>query len=405
MGGVRSGGLRATRLLRTEATHEGDRVRTLELLFDLVYVFAFTQITQLMSHGHGAEGVLRGLAVLGLLWWTWVSYSWLANQAHADEGLVRVGIVVAMTAMFVVSLVIPETFDDLEGGLFAPAVFVVGFELVVLTHAVVYLVAAGSDAGLRRQVLRTLLLASLPVAVLLVVGVLVGGHGQTWLWFAAVLLEGVLVFLTSHGGDWRINSMAHFSERHGLVVILALGESVVAIGTGVAELPISAPILVGSVLSVGLAVAMWWNYFRLLAPATEEALGERSGTGRVNAATDVYTYLHLPLVAGIILVALGVELAMHDVRSTHGPGTLAAGALGGGLAVYLTTTAAIWLRAAGEWSVPRIAAGVLAAGLVPVLAVAPALLGLGVVLVVAVAIAVTEAALGTAPVVRPHPAA
>ena len=390
-------GLRTSRLLTTETASEGDRVTTLELLFDLVYVFAFTQITQLMSHGHGAEGVLQGLAVLGMLWWTWVSYSWLANQAHADRGLIRIGVIVAMATMFVVSLVIPETFEDLEGGLYAPAVFVIGFELVVLTHAVVYVVAAGTDAGLRRQVIRTMGLASLPVAILLIAGVVLGGHPQTWFWCAAVLVEGVLVFVTSHGGDWRINSMAHFSERHGLIVILALGESIVAIGVGVAELPISGPILAGSLLAVGLAVGMWWNYFHHLAPKTEHALNARSGVDRVNAATDVYTYLHLPVVAGILIVALGVELAMHDVESAHELGSFAAWALGGGLALYLATTAFVWARVAGEWSILRLGAAVLALCLVPVMAAAPALLGLAVLLVISVAVGAAEGALRSQP--------
>ncbi|WP_375423234.1 low temperature requirement protein A [uncultured Friedmanniella sp.] len=393
-------GFRTSRLLTTETAQEGDRVTTLELLFDLVYVFAFTQITELMVHGHSAEAVLQGMAVLGMLWWSWVSYTWLANQAHADRGLTRIAVVVAMAAMFVVSLVIPETFEDLEGGLHAPAVFVVAFELVVLTHATVYVVAAGADAGLRRQVVRTMGLASVPVAVLLVVGAVIGGHAQTWLWFAAVLVEGVLVFVTSHGGDWRVNSMAHFSERHGLIVILALGESIVAIGVGVAELPIDIPILLGSLLAVGLAVGLWWNYFHHLAPRAEHALNARTGVDRVNAATDVYTYLHLPLVAGVLIVALGVELAMHEVGSDHRLGGFAATALGGGLALYLVATSVIWGRVAREWSALRLGGAVLALVLVPVMALGPALVALAVVTALAVGVGLAEGGLRSAALAR-----
>ncbi|MEJ3404756.1 low temperature requirement protein A [Rathayibacter sp. YIM 133350] len=396
-------GLRALltgQLLTAETSREGDRVTTLELFFDLVYVFAFTQVTQVMSHGHSAESVLQGIAVLALIWWSWTSFAWLTNQAHADRGVVRVGIMAAIAIMFIVCLVIPESFKDLEGGLFAPMVFVVGITLVSIVHAVVYWIAAGTDAALRRQILRSVGITILPVFVLMSIGALVGGPLQAWIWLGAALLEGVIIFVTSHGGDWRIYSMAHFSERHGLIVILALGESVVATGVGVAKLPISVAIVVGSLFAIALAVAMWWNYFHHLAGGVEHALKHREGRRRVDAATDVYTYLHPFVVAGILLVALGVEGAMHDIESPEPIGLFVAWALDGGLALYLATTAAIWLRVSGQFSLLRIAAAVLALALVPVTAASVALVALPMLLVVSVLLAVLEESLGQRAKVR-----
>ncbi|MEJ7744098.1 MAG: low temperature requirement protein A [Nocardioidaceae bacterium] len=150
-------------------TDESHRVTTLELFFDLVFVFAFTQVTQLMADDPSVSGAMQGLVLLALLWWAWCSYAWLGNQAHADEGVVRLTVIVAMTAMFVVALTIPESFDDLPGGLFAPFVLAACYALVRLLHLACYLIAAGDDAILRRQ----LLITALPVtgaAGLLVAG-------------------------------------------------------------------------------------------------------------------------------------------------------------------------------------------------------------------------------------------
>ncbi|MET0725047.1 MAG: low temperature requirement protein A [Leifsonia sp.] len=382
------------RLLTAETSREGDRVTTLELFFDLVYVFAFTQVTQLMAHGHSAESVLQGLAVLALIWWSWTSFAWLTNQAHADRGIVQVGIMLAIAVMFIVSLVIPESFEDLEGGLFAPMVFVVGLTLVSIVHAVVYWIAAGEDAGLRRQILRSVGSLVLPVFALLSLGAIIGGPWQAWIWLGTALVEGVIIYVTSHGGDWRIYSMAHFAERHGLIVILALGESVVATGVGVAELAISVPIIIGSLFAITLAVAMWWNYFHHLSGGVEHALQRRRGRARVDAATDVYTYMHPFVVAGIIIVALGVEQAMHDIEAPEPIGYFAAWALGGGLSLYLATTGFIWARVSGQWSLLRFGAAVLALVLVPVIAEQVALVALPILVVVSVGLAVFEEGLG-----------
>ncbi|HEV7742532.1 MAG TPA: low temperature requirement protein A [Pseudolysinimonas sp.] len=379
-----------SRLLAAETSREGDRATTLELFFDLIYVFAFTQVSALMSAGHDGIAVLEGLVVLALIWWSWTSYTWLANQAHADRGVVRIAIVLAIALVFLVSLVIPEAYADLRGGLFAPMVFVICLVAVRVVHAVTYVVAAGSDAGLRRQVIVSMSAALVPASALLVIGALVGAPYQVWIWLVAIVLDLAVVYLTSRGGNWRLNSIAHFSERHSLVVILALGESVVAIGIGVGHEPVSTAIIVGSVLAVGLAVGMWWVYFHHFAPKTEHLIGQRSGVERAGVATDVYTYLHLSLVAGVVVAALGVEQAMHSVEGMRSLELFGAFALGGGVAMYIAGTAFIWRRVAGEWALIRFGGATLCVLLIPVLALLPAIVSLGVVAIVVAAIVGAE---------------
>ncbi|MEO6532420.1 MAG: low temperature requirement protein A [Pseudolysinimonas sp.] len=383
-----------TGLLGAETSREGDRATTLELFFDLVYAFAFTQVTALMVHDETAGGVARGLVILLLLWGPWASFAWLANQARADRGIVRIGMIAATVIMFFASLAVPAAYRAHDGPLLGGLLFAASVFLVQLVHMVVYLIAAGSDAALRRQIIVTELIAILPAAALLVIGVLVGAPFQVWIWLVVVIVSWVMIYVTSSGGDWRINSVAHFAERHGLVVLLALGESVIAIGSGVAQLPLGASVLIGSGFGIGIGIALWWAYFHHLSPKIEQAVARRSGVDRTGMATQVYTYLHFPLIAGVVIGALGVETTLGHVTGFAAPGLFSAFALAGGVSLYLAGTGFVWLRVSGEWSLPRFAAAVLLLGLIPVLAIAPALVALGVVFLIVVALAVAEGLLG-----------
>jgi low temperature requirement protein LtrA len=356
-------------------SEEGARVTTFELFFDLVFVFAFTQVTRLMAETHTGFGVLQALIVLALLWWCWVSYGWLTNQTRADRGIIRIGIILATIAIFVIALSIPEAFDDREGNLDAPVVLVVCYLLVRIIHGVLYFLAAGDDRALKRQVLVTVPAAVVPAGFLLFLGIAVGDPGQTWLWLAALLVDAAIVYATSRIG-WRIHSAAHWAERHGLIVILALGESVVSIGAGVARLPLSVPIVLGSALAVLVSFGMWWAYFERMAPGAEKVLAHREGRQRTSLARDAYTYLHYPLIAGIIIAALGVELAMEHVAEPEPLGAFGGFALGVGVAVYLMTTFFFWWRVTGRRAWPRLASAVLFFAVSPLLSAIPGLAAL-----------------------------
>jgi low temperature requirement protein LtrA len=369
---------------------EAHRVTTFELFFDLVFVFAFTQVTQYMAATHSAIGVLQALTILTLLWWSWVSYAWLANQTHVDEGGVKLGMAVAMIAMFVVALVIPEAYVDLPGGLFGPLVLVIAYMVVRVTHLTLYYLAAAEDPPLRRQILRTSL-ALVAGSGFLIAGALVADPLlQTWLWLVALGLDVLLTYLTSSGGNWRVHSAAHWAERFGLVVILALGESIVAIGVGAAREPISVSIIIGSALAMLLSIFLWWIYFDTTALAAERELARLRGVQRVGLAIDGYTYLHLLLIAGIVLGALGVEDVIAHVDDTEPMGLFGAAALYGGVSCYLAGIGFFWLRVARRVKWLRFGAAVLVLAATPVAALLPPLVALAVLVVAGGVLIVVE---------------
>jgi low temperature requirement protein LtrA len=376
-------------LPRFRTSDEAHRVTTFELFFDLVFVFALTQVTEFMANAHSANGVLQGMVILGLLWWSWVSYGWLGNQTFVDEGLIRTGMTVAMIGMFIVALVIPEAFDDLPGGLYAPLVLSIAYVVVRVMHMLLYYFAAGDDRPLRRQVLLTST-AMATGSVFLIVGAVVGGRVQTWLWLIGLVLDVALTYATSRRGNWRVHSPTHWAERYGLVVILALGESIVATGVGVAEEPLSTPILLGSILAIGLSVLLWWLYFDVIAIAAERALARLRGSARSALAIDGYTYLHFLIIAGVVISALGVEESMHHVEDPEPLGLFAAAALFGGTSLYLAGHGAFWRRAGHGWKVLRMAGAAVLLALVPVGGTMTSLTALTVVVTITCAVVIVE---------------
>lgn len=371
-----SGVARGRRLLRgARPTSEDHTVTTFELFFDLVYVFAVTQITGYMAHEHSANGVLQGLLLLALLWWTWAAYTWLGNQARADEGVLRAAMVVAMAAMFVVALTIPEAWHDAPGGLDGPVVLVCAYLLVRVVHLTTYALAAAGDAGLRHQLAVTWV-PMLAGAALLLTGALLGGWLQTLMFACALLVDWGGTYLTSRHGSWRLHSAAHWTERYGLFIILAIGESVVAVGVGAAQQPISGPLLLVSVLGVAAAVCLWWLYFDLVSLAAEHRILEEQGPARVRLAIDAYTYGHFPIVAGVVVAALGVEGVMQHANESEPLGGFYAVALFGGFALYLGGHLLFKQRLHGALSRPRLVTLALLLIVLPAAAVLPPLAAL-----------------------------
>ncbi|HST71927.1 low temperature requirement protein A [Kocuria sp.] len=351
---------------RPGANSAEHRVTTWELFFDLVYVFAFTQVTTWIAHEHTVLGAVQGLVVLGLLWLTWVGYAWLGNHLRADAGVMLVGMVVAMTAVFVIGLSLREVWADPGGG--AAAVLVAAYAVVRAVHAALYVLAAllDRDAALRRQVLDTSVGAAASV-VLLAVGAAVPAGERVWWWTGAVALDGLLTWwLARRLQGWRLRSSGHFAERFALVVILALGESVFSIGVGAVSASVTDVRLLGTaVLGVLLSTAMWWTYFRLDADELERCLAGVEGVARVRVAVGAYTYLHFPLVAGIVVAAAGVEQAVATVGGHGADGAAAVRALLLGTALFCGAIAALHASARGSFA------------LLAALAVLLGLLGLG----------------------------
>jgi low temperature requirement protein LtrA len=389
------GGVNETRQPRLVPVSEEARVMPIELFFDLVFVFSLTQVTALMADDLTGRGIVRGLLVLALLWWSWVGYAWLANVVQAEEGLGRAAMFAAMAAMFVLAVTVPEAFDDRPGGLDGPIVVAFAYLAVRVLHLVMFVLLSGDDPGLRRQVWR-FSPSVLGSTTVLVVASQLEGTAQTLTWVAALIVDYVGTILGGASG-WRLRSASHFAERHGLIVIVALGESIVAIGVGIAGVPISWPIVVASVLGLTVAGCVWWAYFDVVSIVAERVLRRTRGEERARLARDAYSYLHLPMVAGIVLLALGIEQVLEHVAESavfqlSDPlSLLPLGALYGGVALFLCAHSAFKYRTWHEWAVPRLAVAVLLAALIPLGAALPALAALGLLTAVIVAMIASEA--------------
>jgi low temperature requirement protein LtrA len=349
---------------RLSATRrESERVTPLELFFDLVFVLAITQCTALMSHHPTWSGLAQGLLVLGVLWWAWVGYAWLTSVIDPEEGAVRLAMFAAMAALLIVSLCVPHAFGSLA------LTFALALGFFRLAHIALFMLASPDDDALRHSVLGLAASTALAVA-LLATASLFDGLAQAALWLLALFLDMGLPYFFGTDG-WRLVP-GHFAERHGLIVIIALGESIVAIGVGAAG-ALDFGIGAVAVFGVALAAAMWWIYFDVVALISARRLGEAE-EGRVqNAlARDSYSYVHLALVAGIVLVAFGLKTAIAHYDSHLD--AVPAFALLGGISIYLLGLVAFRYRHVQTLNRRRLGLAIVLLILVPVATEMPALI-------------------------------
>jgi low temperature requirement protein LtrA len=345
------------------AATTGAKVTPIELFFDLVFVFGLTQITTLMAHDVSVHGIVRGLLVLGLLWWSWVGYAWLCNNMVADEGAIRAALFAVMAAMFLLALAIPQAFTDLTGGHNGPVVVALCYFAFRGLHLVLFWIISRTDPGLRSQLIRWAPSVLGGTALLLVASRFTGGM-QTALW-ALALLSDYGGTLLAGGSGWRLRAPGHFAERHGLIIIVALGESIVAIGVGMAGLPISWPVIAASVLGLTVCAALWWAYFDTSALLGERALVAEPEPDRARLARDAYSFLHLPMVAGIVLLALGLKKVLQHVADAGHDEPLALAALYGGVALYLLAHVAFKMRMLRTVTVHRVVVAIALLALAP----------------------------------------
>src|ERR687896_1674878 len=366
------------------ATEGGDlaeqRVTPLELFFDLVFVFALTQVTGFLADHLTWTGMLQGAALLAVLWWAWGAYSWLTNAVPAEEVIsARLVILSAMAAMLVASLAVPDAFGE-YGALFGLSYFVVR-----VLHVVLFVLASGVPPEAIRAMLR-LAPGFLGAHLLLIPAGFADGFVQGALWAAAIGID-LSVSLVGGVGGFRVQA-GHFAERFALIIIIALGESIVSIGVGAAGLALGPGVVLAAVLGVALAAALWWAYFDLVVLVAERRLSAAKGEERARLARDAYPYLHLPMVAGIIFLALGIKQTLAHVGDPLG--TIPAVALCGGVALYLLGHNAFRLRDVGSVSVPRLVVKVLCLALMPVAVSIPSLVILAATAMLLVALAAYE---------------
>ena len=366
--------------MRERELESEQRVTPLELFFDLVFVFAITQVTSFLADNSTWDGLLRGLFLLGVLWWAWAAYAWLTNTLNPEEGVVRIAVFASMGAMLIVSLATPHAFG-VDGVTFGIAYFVVRG-----LHLVLYALAGRGDPELFGAVLRILPSAVVGAALLVVAGFLEGAV-QMAVWAVALAIDYLWLLVVGMRG-WRV-SPEHFVERHGLIIIIAIGESIVAIGVGAAGLPLDGPMIAAAILGIVVASTLWWSYFDWAAYVAQARLVDATGTERAVLARDLYSYLHMPMVAGIVLFALGMKttLAHFDEALEIVPAV----GLSGGLALYFAAHVASRLRIGGGWGHGRPVATVALLALIPVATLVPALAALGLVAVVCAGLIAYEA--------------
>jgi low temperature requirement protein LtrA len=326
----------------TAVDHEHS-VTPRELFFDLVFVFAFTQVTTLLADDATFAGIGRGVLVLGALWWPWTAYAWLTNTVDPEEGFVGAALLVALIAMFLAALAVPGVFGD-DGVLFGAC-----FLVVVAKHLALYALAGRGNRDLFAAVLRLAPWTLLGATLILVAGFGFADGARTWLWVAALACTYVGAGLSGSTG-WRVFP-SHLAERYGLVIIIALGEAFVAIGIGATGIGIGLGEVLAAILGLLVATSFWLAYFDFFSIRGARTLADLRGPDRVALARDLYAYAHLPMIVGIVLFAFAMKTIVGHVGEELD--SVAAFALCGGSALYLLTYSAVRSRVERRLSLSR----------------------------------------------------
>lgn len=336
-------------------------VTFVELFFDLVFVFAVTQVTVLTAYDLTGAGVLRAVLIFWMIWWAWTQFTWTLNPADTTHTFVRAITLLATAVAFVMATAVPDAFGD--GALWFAVPYVVVRALGLWLQVRVDLERMGVDrSGVQRWVV-----LSVPGLIAVLAGALAAPDLRPWIWMLAVLLDLVAASMAGRRASWDLNP-AHVSERHGLFVIITVGESLIVAGAA-ASTDVRTPALVlAAGASIAVACLLWWTYFGWLKDASEHALARVPASDLGRATRDAYSLAHFPLLCGIVGFAVAIkELTGHpDDRL----GVEYAAALALGVALFIGFSAVFWRRLGGGWLGPRL---VLVAVMVPVVFAAAAL--------------------------------
>jgi low temperature requirement protein LtrA len=330
----------------------GSTVTTLELFFDLVFVFTITQLTSVLVHEPTWTGVFQVTLMLGVIFWMYGGYAWLTNAVALDRVPRRLTLLAAMAALLVVALAVPGAFSG------SGATFGLAYLAVVLIHLTTFIHAAHISVA---QAMRGLAPFNVSTALMVVAGGVAGGTLQYVLWSAAFALEWISPKLIDDSGF--VIAPGHFVERHGLVVIVAIGESVVAVGIGAGELPVDATLVADAVLGLALTACLWWSYFGDDEEAPEAAMRATPPAARPRLAINAFGYAYIPILLGVVVIAAGLKhVTGRPFEPLDTPWALA---LGGGSAVFLLGEAAFRraLRLGGD--APRAIAALAALATIP----------------------------------------
>ncbi len=324
-------------------------------------MFSVTQVVGLLHEGMTPGRVAEATLVFWLVWWAWTQFTWALNAANTDHPRIGLATLVSTGVAFFMAVAVPGAFGS---GAVWFAVPYVGVRSIGL---LVYWWVAADDA--HRSAVQVFALASVGGLAAVLLGAVLGGRAQYWLWGAAIALDIVAAAKGGRQEGWNLRP-EHFVERHGLIVIIALGESLIVAAAGLTAVPTDPDLIAVSVLSVALTCALWWAYFPRLRPALERSMVAASDTERTTMARDAFSLAHFPLLCGVIATAAAIEeLILH-------PGDPVAGgpraALAVGLFLFLGRSAVSAWRATGTVLVARVAVAVVVAGGVLALGASPA---------------------------------
>jgi low temperature requirement protein LtrA len=363
----------------TAARRQEERVTPLELFFDLVFVLALTQCTALIAANPSWEGLLQAFLVLAMLWWSWGGYAWLTSVIDPEEGAVRIGIFAAMAAFLVAALGVPDAFGN------DAVVFASAYAIVRLAHIWLFTIASREEPDLRRSVTGLGVSSAIGVS-LLFVAASTDGWWQIAVWGIAVVLDVGLPTLFWSSG-WQLLA-SHFAERYALILIIALGESIVAIGVG-SNAVVDGGVIVAATLGIAVAAAFWWLYFDVTVWVAERRLSAATpGREQNELARDAYSILHFPLVGAIVLLAFGLKKVLEDVDDPLK--TIPAVALVGGVALYLFALVAFRWRMVQTTGWQRLVGAAAALALFPVAREVPAVVSLALAFAVPCAVILYE---------------
>jgi low temperature requirement protein LtrA len=331
-----------------------ERVSTLELFFDLVFVFTITQLTAVLVHHPTGEGLAQVVLMIGLIWWMYGGYAWLTNTVRADVGFVRLLLLGGMAGFMILALAIPTAFDD--DGL----VFGIGYAVVIAVHAGLFLRASPASVAAS---FRGVVPFNVLIAVLVLIGGIAGGAAQYVLFAAAFLVAWVVPKFGEDRSGYEIGP-AHFVERHGLVVIVALGESVIAVGIGASHLAVETGMIAVAVLGLALSACFWWTYFGGDDTRAEENLVAAPRERRPGLVLAAYGYWHIPILIGIVATSSSLEYAIaHPSDELSFARALA---LGGGVATYMLGEAMFRRTLSIAAASTRVLAAALALATIPI---------------------------------------
>lgn len=351
----------------TDAAEEDSRSEgNLELFFDLVFTFAMSQVTQLVLHDLSPSGFGRAALALLAVWWAWVGYTWLINVFDSQGVRHQAVVIAAMAAMLVAAAALPLAFSS---GALVFGIALLAVRMIQVVKFVVY--ASHEDAEMHRSV-RRIAPAFVAAPLCIVAAAFVDTPLRELLWVAAAVIDYGAPAVFGLGG-FRV-SPSYFVSRHGSIIIIALGEAIVELGAGATDLH-RPEVIAALVLGVVIMATFWWTYFGL-AGGAEQRLEQATGDDRARLARDAYSYLHLPMVAGIMLFAVGAHAAV--AHATAPLPMLPAVALAGGMATFYLSDVAYRWRDHGQIPIDRALTGCAAAAVLPVLLTVPAIAALGV---------------------------